>query len=300
LMSNLKQRLHPLGFLKKLTRNVPTLIGLAIILAFYVWSLIEGLLQLVGGEINKLSLGWVLLPYNPFQASLGAAFLPPSFAHIMGTDDLGRDIFSRVLYAAPVDAGVSLVVVGIGVTIGALIGLPAGYFGKGVEEVNMRVTDLFLAFPALILALVIEATLGRNVIYAIIALIVVWWPSYARVFRSEMLRIKSMKFIDAALLSGQSDFSIITRHAVRSSLNTVISYATIDLGNVILVYAILSFLGLGVPPPSPEWGSMVSAGLTYFPEWWWLSIMPGLVITAIVAGAALLGDGLRDLLAGEL
>lgn len=270
------------------------------IMAFYGWALVEGLLQFAGMELSQPSLGWALLPYNPYHASLGTALIPPSWSHLMGTDDLGRDVWSRVLYAAPIDAAVSLLVVAGGVIIGASLGLPAGYFGKRVEEINMRVTDLFLAFPALILALVIEATLGRNVIYAVIALIVVWWPSYARVFRGEMLRIKSMKFIDAALLSGLSDMSIILRHAVRSSLNTVVSYATIDLGNVILVYSILSFLGLGVPPPNPEWGTMVAQGLTYFPQWWWYSIMPGAVITVIVIGSALLGDGLRDFLAGEL
>ena len=218
----------------------------------------------------------------------------------MGTDDLGRDIWSRVLYAAPTDAMISILVIAGGIAIGALIGYPAGYFGRGVEEVNMRVTDLFLAFPALILALTIEATLGRAVIYAVIALVAVWWPSYARLLRGETLKIKSMKFIDAALLSGVSNFGIISKHVFRSSLNTLISYATIDLGNTILVYSILSFLGLGAPAPAPEWGTMFSLGLNYFPQWWWYSILPGVVITVIVIGAALLGDGLRDMFAGEL
>ena len=163
----------------------------------------------------------------------------------------------------------------------------------------MRVTDLFLAFPALILALTIEATLGRNVVYAIIALVVVWWPSYARLLRGETLKIKNQKFIDAALLSGLSSFGIIVKHVFRSSLNTLISYATIDLGNTILVYSILSFLGLGVPAPAPEWGTMVASGLNYFPGQWWYSMLPGIVITVIVIGAALLGDGLRDMFAGE-
>ncbi len=271
-----------------------------IIVAFYGWSLIEGLLQLTALLLHRPSVGWAILPYNPLLVSVSQSLLPPSTAHLMGTDDLGRDIWSRVLYAAPTDAAVSILVIIGGIAIGSLVGYPAGYFGKGVEEVNMRVTDLFLAFPALILALTIEATLGRSVVYAIIALIVVWWPSYARLLRGETLKIKHQKFIDAALLSGLSNFGILVRHVFRSSLNTLISYATIDLGNTILVYSILSFLGLGVPAPAPEWGTMVASGLNYFPEQWWYAMLPGVVITLIVIGAALLGDGLRDMFAGEL
>jgi peptide/nickel transport system permease protein len=218
----------------------------------------------------------------------------------MGTDDLGRDIWSRVLFAAPTDAIVSILVISGGILIGGLVGYPAGYFGKSVDEVNMRVTDLFLAFPALILALAIEATLGRDVSYAIIALVVVWWPSYARLVRGEALKIRSMKFVDAALLSGLSNFAVIFKHVVTNSLNTLISYATIDLGNTILVYSILSFLGLGVPAPAPEWGTMVASGLNEFPQWWWYAVFPGVVIAIIVIGSALLGDGLRDMFAGEL
>jgi peptide/nickel transport system permease protein len=214
----------------------------------------------------------------------------------MGTDDLGRDVWVRILYAAPTDALVSTVVVGGGVLVGSLVGIPAGYFGGATEEVNMRFTDLFLAFPALILAVAISATFGRALIFAILALVVVWWPSYARVFRGEALRIKSLRFIDAALLSGLSSRRIMARHVVPSSLNTVLSYATIDLGNSILVYSILSFLGLGIPAPAPEWGAMTALGLSYFPQWWWYSLLPGVVITVVVMGAALLGDGLRDIL----
>jgi peptide/nickel transport system permease protein len=288
------------GSLRKLASRPSSLIGLAIIVAFYGWSLVEGLLQLAAMLLRKPSVGWAILPYNPLAVSISQSLLPPSATHIMGTDDLGRDIWSRVLYAAPTDASVSILVIVGGITIGALVGYPAGYFGKGVEEVNMRVTDLFLAFPALILALTIEATLGRSVVYAIIALIVVWWPSYARLLRGETLKIKHQKFIDAALLSGLSNFGIMVKHVFRSSLNTLISYATIDLGNTILVYSILSFLGLGVPAPAPEWGTMVASGLNYFPGQWWYAMLPGVAITTIVIGAALLGDGLRDLFAGEL
>jgi peptide/nickel transport system permease protein len=141
--------------------------------------------------------------------------------------------------------------------------------------------------------------LGREIIYAIIALIAVWWPTYARIFRSEMLRIKNMKFMDSAKLSGLSGVTVIRKHAVRSSLNTIVSYATIDLGNVVLVYSILSFLGLGAPPPFPEWGTLVAMGIEFFPQNWWYSLLPGAVITLVVIGSALLGDGIRDILAGE-
>lgn len=282
-----------------LLRNPASCVGLIIVAAFYGWSVLEGLLQVAGIAFHMSSLGWVLLPSDPFKISLNQALLGPSPAHLMGTDDLGRDIWSRILYAAPVDAGVSILVIGGGLLVGGLLGLPAGYFGGLTEEVSMRSTDLFLAFPALILALVIESTLGREAIYAVVALVVVWWPSYARLFRGEALRVKSMKFIDAARLSGLSGFEIIRRHMVRSTVNTIVSYATIDLGSSILVYSVLSFLGLGVPPPAPEWGSMVSLGLEYFPQSWWYSLLPGVVITVVVIGTALLGDGLRDVIAGE-
>ncbi len=290
--------MHIPRFVHKLVSRPAPLLGLAIVVAFYGWSLVEGLLQLAGSSLRTPSLGWIFLPYNPFSLSLGNSLLPPSFVHLMGTDDLGRDILSRILYAAPVDALVSTVVVGGGVLVGSLVGVPAGYFGRTVEEINMRFTDLFLAFPALILAVAIEATLGRQLIYAIIALAIIWWPAYARVFRGEALRIKGMRFIDAALLSGLSDRRIMTKHIVPSSLNTVLSYATIDLGNAILVYSILSFLGFGIPAPAPEWGAMTASGLSFFPRWWWYAVLPGIVITVVVTGAALLGDGLRDILAG--
>jgi len=286
--------------IRKLASRPSSLIGLVIIFAFYGWSLVEGVLQVAGGLAQIPGLGWILLPYSPYQYTLASSLLPPSAIHLMGTDDLGRDIWSRVLYAAPTDAMVSILVITGGILIGGLVGYPAGYFGKSIDEVNMRATDLFLAFPALILALAIEATLGRDVTYAIIALVAVWWPSYARLVRGEALKIKSMKFVDAALLSGLSNIAIISKHVVTNSLNTLISYATIDLGNTILVYSILSFLGLGVPAPTPEWGTMVAAGLNVFPQWWWYAVLPGVVIAVIVIGSALLGDGLRDMFAGEL
>jgi peptide/nickel transport system permease protein len=286
--------------LKKILKKPAGLLGFLIVTLFYAWSLVEGALQLLGDALKQPRLGWILLPYNPFQPSIQNTLLPPSLSHLMGTDDLGRDIFSRVLYAAPTDAFVSVCVVAGGVAIGALLGLSAGFFGGATDETNMRLTDLFLAFPALILALTIEYTFGRGALYALVAMLIVWWPTYARLFRAEALRIKKMKYIDAALLSGLSGFEILRKHFVRPALNTVLSYFTIDLGNVILFYSVLSFLGLGVQPPYPEWGTMVASGLNYFPNWWWYSVCPGIVITVVVIGAALLGDALRDVLAGEL
>jgi len=283
----------------KLLKKPDVAFGLVIVVLFYAWSMVEGVLQVVGALLNSSALGWALLPHNPFQPHLSQSLQPPSILHIMGTDDLGRDILSRVLYAAPYDALISLIVVGGGILIGGLIGMIAGFYGGGVEEFNMWLTDLFLAFPALILAMVIEATFGHGYIYAMIAMIVVWWPSYARLFRAETIRVRSMKYIDAALLSGLSRLEIIRRHIIRPALITILPYATLDLGNVILFYSMLSFLGLGQQPPLPEWGSMVALGLEYFPRWWWYSIMPGLVILIIAVATALVGDGLRDVIGGE-
>jgi ABC-type dipeptide/oligopeptide/nickel transport systems, permease components len=283
----------------KLLKKPDVAFGLVIVVLFYAWSMVEGVLQVVGALLNSSALGWALLPHNPFQPHLSQSLQPPSILHIMGTDDLGRDILSRVLYAAPYDALISLIVVGGGILIGGLIGMIAGFYGGGVEEFNMWLTDLFLAFPALILAMVIEATFGHGYIYAMVAMIVVWWPSYARLFRAETIRVRSMKYIDAALLSGLSRLEIIRRHIIRPALITILPYATLDLGNVILFYSMLSFLGLGQQPPLPEWGSMVALGLEYFPRWWWYSIMPGLVILIIAVATALVGDGLRDVIGGE-
>ncbi|MEM0134375.1 MAG: ABC transporter permease [Thermoplasmata archaeon] len=286
-------------FFKKMMKNPYSALGTVIMVLFYGWAIIEGILRYVGPALGFINAGYLLLPYNPFSFNLNQVLRGPSISHLFGTDSLGRDLFSRVLYAIPVDAAISVVVVGGGIVIGGLIGLTAGYFGRGVDQVNMRITDMFLAFPALVLAMAIEFTIGRSILYATFALIVVWWPTYARLFRSEALRIKNMRFVDSAILSGLSSMQIIRRHFVRPALNTIMSYATVDLGNVVLTYSILSFLGLGIPPPEPELGSMVSDGLSYFPQAWWWSILPGVVITIIVVGAALFGDGIRDYLAGE-
>ncbi|MGC9153107.1 MAG: ABC transporter permease [Vulcanisaeta sp.] len=281
--------------LSYIIHNPATLIGFIITVAFYGWSIIEGILQLLGMVFHNPALGWALLPYNPFAVNYGIAFQPPSPAHIFGTDNLGRDLFSEILYGAPTEALISILVVGSAIIIGGLIGMVSGYFGKYVDEAGMRVTDMFLAFPAIILALAVEAAIGRGAINAAIALVVVWWPTYARLFRAETLKVKSQYFIDAAKLSGTGTMGIIFRHIFPNVLTPIISYATIDLGNVILAYSIISFLGFGVPPPYPEWGRLVSEGFQYFPApAWWYAIIPGVVITIVVIGLALLGDGISE------
>ncbi|MGC8607995.1 MAG: ABC transporter permease [Vulcanisaeta sp.] len=282
-------------FMTYMIHNPPTLIGFIITVVFYGWAIIEGALQLLGMVLHNPALGWSLLPYNPFAVKYVAAFKPPSITHLFGTDNLGRDLFSEILYGTPTEALISILVVGSAVLIGGLIGMISGYFGKYVEEAGMRVTDMFLAFPAIILALAVEAAIGRGAINAAIALMVVWWPTYARLFRAETLRVKTQYFIDAARLSGSSTISIVFRHIFPNVLTPVISYATIDLGNVILSYSIISFLGFGVPPPYPEWGRLVSEGFQYFPApAWWYAIIPGVVITIVVIGLALLGDGISE------
>ncbi|ADN50767.1 ABC transporter permease [Vulcanisaeta distributa] len=282
-------------FMTYMIHNPPTLVGFIITVAFYGWAIIEGVLQLLGTLLHNPAIGWALLPYNPFAVNYAAAFQPPSLKHIFGTDNLGRDLFSEILYGTPTEALISILVVGSAIIIGGLIGMVSGYFGKYVDEAGMRVTDMFLAFPAIILALAVEAAIGRGAVNAAIALVVVWWPTYARLFRAETLRVKTQYFIDAAKLSGTSTIGIIFRHIFPNVLTPVISYATIDLGNVVLAYSIISFLGFGVPPPYPEWGRLVSEGFQYFPApAWWYAIIPGVVITIVVIGLALLGDGISE------
>ena len=282
-------------FITYMLHNPPTLIGFIITVAFYGWSIIEGILQLLGMVFHNPAIGWTLLPYNPFAVNYAAAFQPPSLKHIFGTDNLGRDLFSEILYGAPTEALISILVVGSAILIGGLIGMISGYFGKYVDEAGMRVTDMFLAFPAIILALAVEAAIGRGAINAAIALMVVWWPTYARLFRAESLRVKTQYFVDAAKLSGTSTTGILFRHIFPNVLTPIISYATIDLGNVVLAYSIISFLGFGVPPPYPEWGRLVSEGFQYFPApAWWYAIIPGVIITIVVIGLALFGDGISE------
>jgi peptide/nickel transport system permease protein len=237
----------------------------------------------------------------PFDPTTGGSLrterlLPPSAAHLMGTDDLARDIFSRVVHGSRLTLMVVALVAVIATPIGLLIGTTAGYFGGWVDAVLMRITDVFLAFPRLILALAFVAALGPGIENAIIAIAITSWPPYARLARAETLTIRNAEHIDAIRLQGASSARIIYGHVVPLCLSSVIVRVTLDMAGIILTAAGLGFLGLGAQPPQPEWGAMIASGRQFLIDYWWVAAMPGLAIFIVSLGFNFLGDGLRDVL----
>ena len=214
----------------------------------------------------------------------------------MGTDIQGRDLLSRLIVATPNDVAVSLAVVGVALAVGIIIGSVAAFRGGLLDEALMRFTDVIFALPALVLAMAIGVTLGPGVTNMMIALMIIWWPPYARLARGEALRVAHQNYIEAARLSGMSTTKILFKHVFRSILVTMLVYATLDIGTVILVYSGLSYLGLSVRPPQPDWGEMVSSYQDYLITAPWLPVVPGFVIALGVVGFSLLGDGIRDAL----
>jgi peptide/nickel transport system permease protein len=231
---------------------------------------------------------------SPIAQVLSDRLLPPSAAHWFGTDELGRDIYARTLYGSRVTltivALVSVVVVPIGLTVGTL----AGYMGGLVDAFLMRITDIFLAFPRLVLALAFAAALGPGIENAVIAISLTAWPPYARIARSETVAIARSDFIQAVILQGASTGRILFRHIVPLCLSSVIVRLTLDMAGIILTAAGLGFLGLGAQPPAPEWGAMVSSGRELILDQWWVATIPGIAIFIVSLGFNLLGDGLRD------
>jgi peptide/nickel transport system permease protein len=238
--------------------------------------------------------GALLAPYPPDAISLLERFRPPSGTHLFGTDDYGRDLFSRVLAGARISVEVAAVVLSISVTLGTLLGAVAGFFGGLVDEAIMRVTDLFLAFPALILAAAIAATWGGNLTTTVIALSTVYWPWYARLVRGQVLSLREREFVTAATVIGAGPWEIMRRHLLPNVLPYVIIQISLDIGYVILSTSALSFLGLGAQPPTPEWGGMMTDARGFMREAWWFPTFPGLALALTVLGFNLLGDGLRD------
>lgn len=223
-------------------------------------------------------------------------FRPPSLEHLFGTDEMGRDIFSRVIFGTRISLRIGTLVVVLALAIGLPLGIIAGTFGGMLDEILMRVTDIFLSFPPLLLAMAISAALGPRLENAMIAIAIAWWPWYARLIRSEAVSIRERAYVEAARAVGTSWPRILVRHVLPNSLAPVIVQASMDFGSVILTSASLSFLGLGAQPPTPEWGLMINVGRTFFLTHWWIVTFPGLAILLAVLAFNLTGDGLREIL----
>lgn len=240
----------------------------------------------------------IIAPYDPITGGdlRTERLLPPSWKHLMGTDELARDIFSRVVHGSRLTLMVVALVAVIATPIGLLVGTTSGYFGGWVDIVLMRVTDIFLAFPRLILALAFVAALGPGIENAIIAIAITSWPPYARLARAETLTIRNAEHIDAIRLQGASSARIIWGHVTPLCLSSVVIRVTLDMAGIILTAAGLGFLGLGAQPPQPEWGAMIASGRRYLIDFWWVATMPGIAIFIVSLGFNFLGDGLRDVL----
>ncbi|WP_139974394.1 MULTISPECIES: nickel transporter permease [Brucella/Ochrobactrum group] len=263
-----------------LRANPLAMIGLFIIVAFVVLSLAAPFLA----------------PYDPSVQDLGNRLSAPTSTHWFGTDELGRDILSRILYGGRVTLGMVIAVVILVAPIGLFIGCIAGYFGGIVDTALMRVTDVFLAFPRLILALAFVAALKPGVESAVLAIALTAWPPYARLARAETMTLRKSDFIAAAKLTGASPFRIILRHIMPLCVPSVIVRITLDMSSIIITAASLGFLGMGAQPPSPEWGAMIATAKRFIFEQWWVATIPGIAIFLVSLAFNFLGDGLRDVL----
>ena len=219
---------------------------------------------------------------------------PPGPAHVLGTDEVGRDVLSRLLDGTRVSLAIGMIVIGI--AIGVPLGLAAGVTGGWAEDAIMRITDIFLAVPGIVLAIAIVTVLGPGIAHAMIAISLVWWPGYARLVHGRAKALRGTMFVEAARALGAPWRRVILRHVLPNLLTIIVIKASMDMGMAILTAAALGFVGVGAQPPTPEWGEMISAGQPYLPTWWWLSVYPGTAIVVTVLGFNLLGDGLRDLL----
>ena len=272
---------HPLvDFLRRFVRHRLAMVGFTIVAALVVVGLF----------------GRALAPYDPLGMDFGALFAPPSWTHPFGTDEFGRDIFSRVLYGARVSLQVAFIAVGISGSAGVLLGLTAGFLGGWVDELVMRIMDVLFAFPAVLLAITIMAILGRGVGNAMIAIAIVYVPIFARVTRGAVISVRGREYVTAARALGKSPFGIMLRHVLPNALGPIIVQTSLSLAFAILAEAALSFFGLGTQPPDPSWGRMLSEGRGFLRQAPWMGIFPGLAIMVSVMGFNFLGDGLRDLL----
>lgn len=271
----------------KLFKNKMTLVGFVIVVLVLLMAIFAPMIapypESITGEINFVDMN-----------------LPPSAAHWFGTDEIGRDIFSRVLFGARYSLSMGAVVLTIAILIGVTLGLIAGYWGGRVNSVIMRITDIFLAVPSIVMAMAVSAVFEPSLLTTMGAIAFSWWPWFTRLVESEVVSLKNEEFIKAAEGMGSSKWRVAFHEILPNCMPTIIVKATTDMGSVILTGASLGFLGLGAQPPAPEWGNMVAEGRVYLPNIWWGSIFPGLAILVTVLGFNLLGDGLRDLYDVEL
>jgi len=265
---------------RALSRNPLAMVGLTIIV----------LLLLVAAFAPWLA------PYSAVQGDLANRLQPPSAAHWMGTDGLGRDILSRVIHGARITLMIVLLVAVIAAPLGLLIGTVAAYFGGWIDRILMGLTDIFLSLPRLIMALAFVAALGPGIENAVIAIAITAWPVYARIARAEVLTFRNAEFLDAIRMQGASSVRIIALHVMPLCMSSTIVRVTLDMAGIILTAAGLGFLGLGAQPPLPEWGAMISRGRSFILDQWWVATMPGFAIVIVSLGFCLFGDGLRDVL----
>ncbi len=238
--------------------------------------------------------GRAAAPFDPLRIAPLDKLLPPSAAHPFGTDDLGRDLLSRVIAGARISLAVGVLVLAIAMTVGVGLGLIAGYWGGWMDEVIMRTTDVFLSFPRLVLAVAIAATLGPGLYNAMVAVALSWWPWYTRLVRGQLLSLREQEFVLAIVSLGASRPRILLHHLLPNVGTTIVIEASIDFGYAILATAGLSFIGLGAQPPTPEWGSMIAQARSYIIDAWWYPAFPGIAIFLAVLGFNLLGDAIRD------
>jgi peptide/nickel transport system permease protein len=253
-------------------------------------------LVIILGFLVIVAIGPFVAPFPAIYADIAHRFLPPSSVHLFGTDDLGRDVFSRILYGAGITLQIGVIVIAIAYSIGLTLGSISGYYGGLVDDVIMGFTNLILGFPSILLAMAITSALGPGLYNMMLALSFSWWPWCCRVVRSQVMSLRRAMFVEAAKAVGATDRRIILFHVLPNSLGPILVQATVDFGWTVLVAASLGYLGLGAQSPSPEWGLMMSIGRMYFLTQPWLTIFPGLAIFAVVLGTNLLGDGLRDVL----
>lgn len=259
---------------------------------------VSGILSVAGASSLMIVavLAPLLAPADPYLLDPGQRLRPPSAQHWFGTDEVGRDVFSRVLYGSRISLTIAGLVLVLSVAVGTIVGATAGYFGGKLDDVLMRITDIFLAVPMLILAMALAAALGPSMQTATLAIVVFWWPAYARIVRGQILATKNAAFVEAAQALGASRIRIVGRHILPNSLDPVLVKMGLDIGDAILISATLSFVGLGSRPPTPDWGTMIATARAFIMSAPWYPFLTGLVIFVTVSIFALAGDAIQDAL----